>query len=82
MERGILLSIVKRDPERCLIEATTDHTVAFQGDAVDAPILCCGHCEADLVVAVDRRRLTNMIIECKQCGRFNDTREPHTDYSD
>jgi hypothetical protein len=77
MERRIFLSVVQGDPERCLIDAATDRTVAFQGDAVDEPILCCGHCEAELVIAVDRRRLTNMVIECKQCGSFNDTRELH-----
>ncbi len=76
MERRILLNVVERDPERCFIDAaTTDRTIAFQGDAVDAPILCCGHCEADLVVGVDRRRLTNMVIECKRCGSYNDTRD-------
>lgn len=75
MERRILLSVVKRDQERCFIEAAADRTVAFQGDAVDAPILCCGHCQADLVVGVDRRRLTNMVIECKRCGSYNDTRD-------
>src|ERR1051326_8293645 len=37
MERKFLLNVVKRDPERCLIEAAADRTVAFQGDAVDAP---------------------------------------------
>ena len=77
MERRILLRVVKRDPERCLIEAPADHTVAFQGDAVDAPILCCGNCHAELVVGVDRRRLTNMVIECRRCGSFNDTHEPN-----
>jgi hypothetical protein len=75
MERRILLSVVERDPERCLIEAAADGTVAFRGDAVDAPILCCGHCQAELVVGVDRRRLTNMVIECKRCGSYNDTRD-------
>ena len=59
MERRILLTVVKRDSERCLIDAPADHTVASQGDAVDAHTLCCGQCEAELVVAVDRRRLTN-----------------------
>ena len=76
MERRILLSVVKRDPERCLIDAAADYTVAFQGDAVDAPVLCCGRCEAELVVGVDRPRLTNMVIECKRCGSYNDTRAP------
>src|ERR1051326_7575109 len=31
MERRILLNVVKRDPERCLIDAAADSTVAFQG---------------------------------------------------
>ena len=75
MERRILLNVVKRDLERCLIDAAADRTVAFQGDAVDAPILCCGHCEAELVVGVDRHRLTNMVMECKRCGSYNDTLE-------
>jgi len=75
MKRKILLTIVKRDSQRCLIDASADRTIAFQGDAVDAPTLCCGHCVAELVVGVDRRRLTNMVIECKRCGCFNDTRE-------
>lgn len=82
MERRILLSVVKRDPEHCLIDAAADRTVAFQGDDVDAPILCCGNCEAELVIGVDRRRLTNMVIECKRCGSFNDTREPRAGYPD
>jgi len=82
MERRILLTVVKRDSERCLIDAPSDRTVAFQGDAIDAPILCCGECEAELVIGVDRRRLTNMVIECKRCGCFNDTREPNSGYSD
>src|SRR5262249_52744282 len=68
IERKILLTIVKPDSERCLIDARADRTIAFLGDAVDAPTLCCGHCEAALVVGVDRRRLANMIIECKRCG--------------
>lgn len=73
--RKIALRVVHRDPERCLIDAASDDTVAFRGDAVDAPTLCCGECGAALVVAVDRRRLTNMVIECKRCGSFNDTRD-------
>jgi len=77
MERRILLRVVKRDPERCLIDATAEKTVVFRGDAVDAPILCCGHCRAELVIGVDRPRLTNMVIECKRCGSYNDTRAPH-----
>lgn len=80
MERRILLTVVQRDPDRCLIDAAADRTIAFRGDAVDAPILCCGECEAELVVGVDRRRLTNMVIECKRCGSFNDTREPNAGY--
>ena len=76
MERKILLTAVKPDSERCLIDAPAEHTIAFQGDAVDAPTLCCGHCEAELVIGVDRRRLANMVIECKGCGSFNDTRDP------
>ena len=82
MERKILLNVVKSDKERCLIEAAADRTVAFQGDAVDAPILCCGHCRAELVVGVDRRRLTNMVIECQRCGSYNDTRELNNGPSD
>jgi len=82
MERKILLTVVKPDSERCLIDAPADRTIAFLGDAVDAPTLCCGHCEADLVVAVDRRRLANMVIECQRCGCFNDTREPNAGYPD
>lgn len=82
MERRIFLSVVERDPERCLIEAPADHTVAFQGDALDAPILCCGNCQAELVVGVDRRRLTNMVIECKRCGSYNDTQEPNRQSGD
>jgi hypothetical protein len=78
MERKILLTVVKRDSERCLIDAPPDRTIVFQGDAIDAPTLCCGGCEAELVVGVDRRRLTNMVIECKRCGCFNDTREPNS----
>jgi hypothetical protein len=73
--RKIFLKLVPRDMERCLIEASKDDTVAFRGDAVDAPVLCCGHCHAPLVVAVDRRHLTNMVIECGRCGNFNRTRE-------
>jgi hypothetical protein len=73
--RKIFLKLVPRDMERCLIEASKDGTVAFRGDAVDAPVLCCGNCHAPLVVAVDRRHLTNMVIECCRCGNFNRTRE-------
>ena len=82
MERKILLTVVKPDSKRCLIDAPADRTIAFVGDAVDAPTLCCGHCEAELVLGVDRRRLTNMVIECKRCGCFNDTREPNAGYLD
>jgi hypothetical protein len=35
VERRILLTVVKRDFERCLTDAPADRTVAFQGDAVD-----------------------------------------------
>jgi hypothetical protein len=73
--RTIRLRVVRRNPESCVIDAAADDTVAFRGDAIDAPTLCCGSCNAPLVVAVDRRRLTNMVIECKRCGSFNDTRE-------
>lgn len=81
MESKTLLAVVKRDSERCLIDAPADRTVAFQGDAVYAPTLSCGRCEAELVIGVDRRCLTNMVIECKRCGCFNDTREPNAGYS-
>jgi hypothetical protein len=77
MERRIVVTVVKRDSERCLIDAPLIATIAFRGDAVDAPTLCCRHCEAELVVTVDRRRLTNMVIECKQRGYFNNTSEPN-----
>jgi hypothetical protein len=73
--RKIFLKLVPRDLERCLIEAPKNDTVAFRGDAVDAPVLCCGHCHAPLVVAVDRRHLTNMVIECGGCWNLNRTRE-------
>jgi len=73
--RTILLKIVPRDTERCLIDSAVHDTVAFRGDAVDAPILCCGFCEAPLAIAVDRRSLTNMVIECGKCGSCNQTRE-------
>jgi hypothetical protein len=62
MECKILLTVVKRDSERCLIDAAADRTIAFLGDAVDAPIPCCGQCEAELVVGVDRRRLTTWLL--------------------
>ncbi len=74
MARKVLLRVVGQDKDRCTINAADD-TVAFRGDAVDAPDLCCGSCEALLVTGVDRSTLTNMVIECKQCGAFNDTRE-------
>ena len=75
MVRKIFLKIVIRNPERCLIDAILGDTVAFRGDAVDAPTLCCGKCLVPLAIAVDRRSLTNMVIECGACGSFNDTRE-------
>lgn len=74
MSRRILLRVVAADGDRCTINAA-DYSVAFRGDAVDAPDLCCGSCEAQLVIGVDRRTLTNMVIECNECGAFNDTRE-------
>jgi hypothetical protein len=80
MKRRILLTVVQRDSERCLIDAPTNQTVAFQGDSVDAPTLCCGQCEAELVIGIDRPRLTNMVIQCKRCGSCNDTRQPNTGY--
>ena len=75
MHRKICLKVVSRDSERCLIDAEIHDTVAFRGDAVDAPVLCCGHCEAPLAIAVDRRSLTHMVIECGRCGSLNRTRE-------
>jgi hypothetical protein len=75
MARKIYLKIVIRNAERCLIDAIPGDTVAFRGDAVDAPTLCCGLCQVPLAIAVDRRHLTNMVIECGGCGSFNDTRE-------
>jgi hypothetical protein len=36
MKRKILLTVVKPDSERCLIDAPADRTIAFLGDAVDA----------------------------------------------
>ena len=74
MIRKLLLRVVTPDVERCTIDAA-DHSVAFKGDALDAPQLCCGACEAPLVIGIDRRNLSNMIIECHRCGAFNDTRE-------
>ena len=73
MVRNISLRVVPRDVERCLINAAARGTVAFRGDAIDAPVLCCGKCGAPLAVAVDRRRLTNMVIECGSCGSCNQT---------
>jgi hypothetical protein len=74
MSRRVLLRIVALDMERCTIDAA-HQTVVFHGDAVDAPDLCCGTCEAPLMIGIDRRTLTNMAIECAQCGAFNDTRQ-------
>jgi hypothetical protein len=73
--REIRLKVVSRDQEHCLIDAAANDTVAFQGDAVDAPTLCCGNCGAPLAIAVDRQHLTSMTIECKRCGSFNATRD-------
>lgn len=75
MERRILLRVVRKNTQACSIDARAEDTIAFRGDAVDAPILCCGVCVAPLAVGVDRRSLTNMQIECRRCGSFNDTRE-------
>lgn len=75
MERRIKLRPVNRDPEQCTIDAARIDSVAFRGDAVDAPTLCCGVCDADLVIGVDRDTLTNSIIVCKRCGTPNETRE-------
>ena len=72
MPRRIRLRVVAKNRDRCTIDAGRG-TVAFRGDAVDAPPLCCGSCGALLVVGVDRQNLTNMTIECRQCGAFNDT---------
>lgn len=75
MVRSISLKVVPRDAERCLIDAAAHGTVAFRGDAMDAPVLSCGRCGAPLAVFVDRRRLTNMLIECGSCGSCNQTGE-------
>lgn len=72
MLRRVRLRVVQKDNDRCTINAGRD-TIAFRGDAVDAPHLCCGMCEASLIVGVDRQTLTNMTIECGRCGAFNDT---------
>jgi hypothetical protein len=74
MSRKLLLRVVIGDGERCMIDAA-DTTIVFTGDAVDAPDLCCGSCQQTLIRGVDRRTLTNMVIECNECGAFNDTRE-------
>ena len=52
MKRRILLTVVQRDSERCLIDAPADRTVAFQGDAVDTSTLCCGQCEANSLLVL------------------------------
>ncbi len=78
MERRIKLRPIGRDAGQCTIDASRADSVAFRGDAVDAPTLCCGVCEADLVVGVDRETLTNSIIVCKRCGTPNETRECET----
>jgi hypothetical protein len=75
MTRKIRLRPVGRDSDQCTIDASRDDAIAFRGDAVDAPTLCCGTCEADLVIGVDRSTLANAVIVCKRCGTANDTRE-------
>jgi hypothetical protein len=74
VNRRILLETIAWNPDRCVIDPAADDSVAFRGDAVDAPTLCCGNCEAELVIGVDRSTLTNMTIVCKRCGALNDTR--------
>lgn len=74
--RKILLRVVQQNKNICNIDAARSRdTVAFRGDAVDAPVLCCGNCTAPLTIGVDRMTLTNMQIECTRCGSFNDTRD-------
>jgi hypothetical protein len=71
-----MLRVVEQNREACNINAARSlDTIAFRGDAVDAPVLCCGNCTAPLATGVDRITLTNMQIECRRCGSFNDTRE-------
>ena len=78
MERRIKLRPVNRDPEQCTIDASRADSVAFRGDAVDAPTLCCGVCDTDLVIGVDRSTLANSLIVCKRCGTPDETRESET----
>jgi hypothetical protein len=75
MNRKIRLRAVGLDAKQCTIDASRDDSIAFRGDAVDAPTLCCAVCEAALVIGVDRGTLVNAIIVCKRCGTANDTRE-------
>ena len=75
MVHSILLNVVPRDAERSLIDTAALNTVAFRGDADDAPVLCCGKCLAPLAVGVDRRSLASMVIECGSCGSCNKVSE-------
>ena len=76
MRRKILLRVVAQNKDACNIDAPrSQDTIAFRGDAVDAPTLCCGNCTAPLAIGIDRMTLTNMQIQCRRCGSFNDTRE-------
>ena len=81
MRRKIMLHPIACDPRQSTIDASRVDSVAFRGDAVDAPTLCCGVCEAPLVIGVDRSTLTNTVIVCKRCGTSNDTREYGTNRS-
>lgn len=70
--RSSLKVIPEPDPNtRSVFIYDGEGTTAFQG--YDSNLeLVCGNCSSPLVSGINRNQINNIVIRCKQCGKFNE----------
>lgn len=47
-------------------------TVLIQGYTSEIA-LCCGNCEAPIIIGVEPKQIIGVVFKCNSCGAFNDT---------
>lgn len=71
--RTKLKVIPEPDPStRSVFKKTGKGTVIFQGRATSVA-QCCGECGAPLIVGLRSGQVRGIVLECNECGSFNDT---------
>ncbi|EHU5129695.1 SEC-C domain-containing protein [Vibrio vulnificus] len=70
--RSTLTVIPEPDPNtRSVFIYDGEGTTVFQGYDSNLELIC-GNCSSPLVSGINRNQISNIVIRCKQCGKFNE----------